>query len=152
MAAPTPDPAPAASPGPPAPPRPAGPVTSRAPRPAMMAQWFIVQAAPAPGPTVVIRLRGDLDVTVRAPLEELLALLPGTRAGRLVIDLAEVSFMDCGTAAVVFGAARQTLPPGRKPVIRAPRPPVRRLLQITGWDQECVITASARRGKPNRPR
>lgn len=100
---------------------------------------------------MVIRLRGDLDLTVRATLLELLASLPGTRPARLVIDLAEVSFMDCGTAAVVFTAARQALPPGRKPVIRAPRPPVRRLLQITGWDQQCAIARSPRRRKQNRP-
>jgi anti-anti-sigma factor len=119
----------------------------------MMAQWFIVQAASASASrekTVVIRLRGELDVTVRTTLEELLALLPGTQPDRLVIDLAEVSFMDCGTAAVVFRAARQTLPHGRKPVIRSPRPPVSRLLQITSWDQQCVIATSPCRGKLNR--
>ena len=147
MATPNPDPVPAADPGPPAAAWAAGAMTSAAARRTMMAQWFIVQATSASQNTVVIRLRGELDVTVRTTLEELLGLLPGTRPDRLVIDLAGVSFMDCGTAAAVFEAARQSLPHGRKPVIRAPRPLIRRLLQITGWDQQCVIATGGRRGR-----
>ena len=147
MATPTPGPAPAASPGPPVEAPPADATASLAAYRTMMAQWFIVQATSGSDKTVVIRLRGELDVTVRATLEELLALLPGARPGRLVIDLADVSFMDCGTAAVVFAAAREALPHGRKPVIRGARPSVRRLLQITGWDKQCAIGTYPRRGQ-----
>jgi len=151
MAAPTPEPAPAASFGPSAEALPADATTGPAAHRTVMAQWFIVQATSGSEKTVVVRLRGELDVTVRATLEELLALLPGTQPGRLVIDLADVSFMDCGTAAVVFATARRALPPGRKPVIRAPRPAIRRLLQITGWDKQCVMGTYPRRGQQNRP-
>jgi len=151
MAAPNPEPAPAARPGPLAKALPAATMTSRAAHRTMVAQWFIVQATSGSEKTVVIRLLGDLDVTVRATLEELLALLPGIQPGRLVIDLADVSFMDCGTAAVVFEAARQALPPGRKPAIRAPRLPIRRLLQITGWDKQCVIGTYPRHSRQTRP-
>lgn len=111
----------------------------------MVTDWFMVQTTVAsPGQdnadkTVIVRLRGELDVTVRTTLEELLGPLPGSRPDRLVIDLAEVDFMDCGTTALLLRAAQQTLPPGEKPVIRAPRPVIRRLLRITGWDRQCVM-------------
>lgn len=103
----------------------------------------ITVPSPSQQKTVVIRLRGELDLTVRTTLEELLAPLPGTRPDRLVTDLAEVGFMDCGTVAILFEAAQQTLPSGEKPVIRAPRPLVHRLLRITGRDRRCVIELSA---------
>jgi anti-anti-sigma factor len=58
---------------------------------------------------------------------------------RLVIDLNQVDFLDCATAAVIFGVARQALPPGEMPVVRAQRPLVRRLLQLTGLDSQRVL-------------
>jgi anti-anti-sigma factor len=84
-------------------------------------------------------LRGELDVTVRITLEELLAPLSAMRLDRLVIDLNQVDFLDCGTAAVIFEAARKALPPGEMPGVRAQRPLVRRLLQLTGLDSQCVL-------------
>jgi anti-anti-sigma factor len=84
-------------------------------------------------------LRGELDVTVCTTLAELLAPLAGLRLDRLVVDLDNVEFLDCGTAAVIFEAARQALPAGVMPVIRARPPLVRRLLQLAGWDSQCVL-------------
>jgi anti-anti-sigma factor len=108
----------------------------------MTAEWFMVRTAFFPASqekTAVIRLRGELDVTVRIILAEFLAPLPDMRLDRLVIDLNQVDFLDCGTAAVIFEAARKALPPGEMPVVRAQRPLVRRLLQLTGLDSQCVL-------------
>jgi anti-anti-sigma factor len=108
----------------------------------MTAEWFMVRSAfvsASQEKTAVIRLRGELDVTVCDTLAELLAPLASMRLDRLVIDLDGVRFLDCGTAAVIFEAARPALPPGAMPVIRARRPLVRRLLQLTGWDRQCVL-------------
>ena len=89
--------------------------------------------------TAVIRLRGEFDVTARITLAELLAPLAALRLDRLVIDLNQVDFLDCAAAAAMFEAARKALPPGEMPVVRAQRPLVRRLLQLTGWDSQCVL-------------
>ena len=111
-------------------------------RQTMTAEWFMVRTAfvsASQGKTAVIRLRGELDVTVCTTLAELLAPLAGMGLDRLVIDLDDVDFLDCGTATVIFEAVRQALPPGEMPVIRAQPPLVRRLLQLGGWDSQCVL-------------
>lgn len=116
---------------------------------------------------VTITLRGELDSTARSALSEHLtehlaeyrAQLEGTHPRQLVIDMAEVDFLDRAAAAVIFTAARMLLPAGVKPVIRSPRRPVRRLLETTGLDQQCKLEpddrSSARRISiplPRRPR
>jgi anti-anti-sigma factor len=121
----------------------AGPTATAAPiRQTMTAEWFVARAAfvsASQEKTAVIRLRGELDVTVRMTLAELLAPLAGLGLGRLVIDLNQVDFLDCATAAVIFDAVGRALPPGEMPVVRARRGLVCRLLQLTGWDSQCVL-------------
>ena len=114
-------------------------------RQTMTAEWFMARTAfvsPSQEKTAVIRLRGELDVTVCVTLAELLAPLADIGLDRLVIDLSQVDFLDCGTAAVIFEAARKVLPPGELPVVRAQRPLVRRLLRLTGLDSQCVLDIS----------
>lgn len=116
--------------------------TARATSQIMTAEWFIARTALGPASqekTAVIRLGGELDVTARTTLAELLAPLSGIRPDRLVIDLDQADFLDCGTAAVIFNAATQALPPGTVPIIRAQGPIIRRLLQLTGLDSQCVM-------------
>jgi anti-sigma B factor antagonist len=111
-------------------------------RQTMTAEWFMVRTAlfsASQEKTAVIRLRGELDVTVCITLAELLEPLSAMRLDRLVIDLNQVDFLDCGTAAVIFEAARKALPPGEMPIIRVQRPLIRRLLQLTGLDSQCVL-------------
>lgn len=111
-------------------------------RQTMTAEWFMVRTAffsASQKKTAVIRLRGELDVTVRITLAELLAPLADMGLDRLVIDLNQVDFLDCGTVAVIFEAARKALPPGEMPVVRAQRGLVSRLLQLTGVDGRCVL-------------
>jgi anti-anti-sigma factor len=96
---------------------------------------------------VTITLRGELNSTARSALSEHLtehlaeyrAQLAGTQPRQLVIDMAEVDFLDWAAAAVIFTATRLLLPAGVKPVMRSPRRPVRRLLVITGLDQHCEL-------------
>ena len=64
--------------------------------------------------TAVVKLSGDLDLPVRSALEERLAEVAAKKPDVLVYDLAAVTFLDCGTAAVLVRAAR-LLPSGRKP-------------------------------------
>jgi anti-anti-sigma factor len=88
--------------------------------------------------TAVVRLLGDLDITVAAALWQQLAELEAKKPDRLVFDMTAVSFLDCAAARVLFRASRSMLP-GEKPVIRSPCPLVRTLLKLTGWDTQCKL-------------
>ncbi len=100
---------------------------------------FAADADMADG-TAVITLYGELDLTVRSALREQLAKLAENKPDVLVIDLAGVTFLDCGTAVMMIRASR-ILASGRKPVLRDVRPAVRRLLELTGLDSQCELSA-----------
>jgi anti-anti-sigma factor len=56
----------------------------------------------------------------------------------LVFDLAGVRYLDCAAARTIVGTGR-VLPAGQRPVLRHPRPMVRRLLSVTGLDERCIV-------------
>jgi anti-sigma B factor antagonist len=91
--------------------------------------------------TVVIVLRGDFDVSNAGSLASHLAGALSHEPRRLVIDMAGVDFVDCASARIIVGAGR-SLPAGVRPVISQPQPAVRRVLQVTGLDTLCVLTAA----------
>jgi anti-sigma B factor antagonist len=90
------------------------------------------------GATAVIALFGELDLTVRSALREQLAKVAEKKPDVLVIDLTAVTFLDCGTAAMMIQTSR-LLASGRKPVLRSVRPQVRRLMELTGLDSQCEL-------------
>jgi anti-anti-sigma factor len=78
-----------------------------------------------------VAISGDLDLTTAAALADQLAKLADLRPTRLVIDMSGVTFLDCASARLLAGASA-FLPPGRQLVLTSVRPPVRRLLELTG--------------------
>jgi anti-anti-sigma factor len=102
---------------------------------------------------VTITLRGELDITARSALSEhltehlaeYLAQLASTQPEQLVFGMTGVDFLDRAAAAAIFTAARLLLPIDVKPVMRSPRRPVRRLLEMTGLDQQCELDPDGRR-------
>jgi anti-anti-sigma factor len=92
--------------------------------------------------TAVVRLLGDLDITVASALWQQLAELADKKPDRLVFDMTAVGFLDCAAARVLFRASRVMLPDG-KPVIRSPCPLVRTLLERTGWDTQCELAGNS---------
>lgn len=120
----------------------------------MLAEWRIVEDRNARPETltVVVRLRGHLDISVRPLLTALLGTLAARRFDRLELDLRAVSYMDCAAASLLVGLARAMLPPGGQPVILVDSQPVRRLLVLSGMDEDCLLHPlamhkSARPGK-----
>jgi anti-sigma B factor antagonist len=83
------------------------------------------------GVTMVIA--GELDLTTRPTLAEHLSAVLGTAPRRLILDLADASFMDCGSARLIASAAR-FLPEGGRLIIRRPSRAVRRVLKLTRFD------------------
>ena len=88
--------------------------------------------------TTTIVIKGELDLVTMPFLAARLALATRDRPGRLVFDLGGTHFIDCASARLIAGAGRW-LPGGGRPVIRRPRPSVRRVLELTGLDAHCEI-------------
>lgn len=88
--------------------------------------------------SVTIAIAGELDLattpSVAAAVSRILDGLPE----RLIFDLRRVSFMDAAAARLIAGTG-QRLPGGRRPVILAPSPAVRRIMALTGLDAYCEI-------------
>lgn len=83
---------------------------------------------------VVITLTGELDAHTAPKLRTLLAeqLLAGP--GNLVLDLAGLSFVDSAGLAALISADKGTRRAGMRLVLASPRPPVRKVLTLTGLD------------------
>ncbi len=83
---------------------------------------------------IILRLRGDLDVSnsddLRAVIDRQLEIGPLP----LIVDLSELSFMDCGGMAVLIAARKRLARHGHDLRFAAPQPIVRRLLDLTGMD------------------
>jgi anti-anti-sigma factor len=114
--------------GPPCPPDAAGP----APK-----SRVTIEVEACPGITTIV-VKGELDLVTMPVLAAQLALATRDSPGRLVFDLGGTHFIDCASARLIAGAGRW-LPGGGRPVIRRPRPSVRRVLEVTGLDAHCEI-------------
>jgi anti-anti-sigma factor len=96
-----------------------------------------IEVEAGPGTTTIV-VCGELDLATMPFLAAQLALAVQDRPGRLIFDLSGTHFIDCGSARLI-AAAGQWLPAGGRPVIRRPKPGVRRVLELTGLDMHCEI-------------
>lgn len=83
------------------------------------------------GAAATVVLSGELDICNRHALQRALTEVLEQRPERLVLDLTEVTFIDCA-AARVLAAAGRALPGDQQAIIRRPSLVVRRLLELTG--------------------
>ena len=97
------------------------------------------------GATAVITLSGELDLVVRSALREQLAEVADKKPDVVVIDLAAVTFLDCGTAAMTIQTSR-LIASGRKPILRSLRPQVRRLLEVACLESQCELAGDPSHG------
>jgi anti-sigma B factor antagonist len=84
------------------------------------------------GDTIVLRLRGDLDMAVSPELREQLAAALEAKPKRIIVDMKEISFMDSSGVAVLVVALQAC---GRKRMnlsLAAPSAPVRNVLEMSG--------------------
>ena len=95
---------------------------------------LLLSTRPGRGCTVV-ELRGDLDMATAPQLREGLQRLVDAGDRQLVLDMAEVAFMDSsalGTLVVMFKALRDV---GGRLSLAAVQPPVHSVLRITSVDR-----------------
>ena len=76
---------------------------------------------------VLVRFAGDLDIATAPVLAASLAVLAGRRVGAVTLDVSGVTFMDCAGLGVVLRAQARL---DGYLWLRAPSPPVRRLLDL----------------------
>ena len=88
-----------------------------------------------PGGEVVVR--GDIDIAGGPILDEALTALAPT--GSVVIDLAEVRFIDSSGLRSLLAAGRAARGRNAAVVLRGVRPEVARLLEITGTADQFTI-------------
>jgi anti-anti-sigma factor len=90
------------------------------------------------GETVIVLLRGELDVTIEGFLYGRLSWIREMKPTRLVFETAQVTYMDCASARLIAGTGNW-LPAGVKPVVSRPSPIVRRVLQASGIGALCEL-------------
>lgn len=89
---------------------------------------------------VLVRVGGELDAYSSPYLRStLLDLIDGQGNLALVIDLANLEFIDSTGLAVLVTALRQSRAHGGNVVLRQPRPSTMRLLRITAMDRVFAI-------------
>lgn len=105
-----------------------------------MAAVVDVSSSRCPG-HVVVALRGELDVADATWLARALprAAAPGSR---IIVDLAGLTFMDCGSLSALVSARKQALQAGGDLLLAAPRGTVLRLLSLTDLDGALSVFAS----------
>lgn len=84
------------------------------------------------GPAVVIR--GEIDICSSAQLREQLLSVIRRHGARVVLDLAEVTFIDCAGISTLLAARRQALLEGGSLRVLRASPRVRRIISLTRLD------------------
>jgi anti-sigma B factor antagonist len=87
---------------------------------------------------IIVRLRGELDVYNAGLLREALLEGAGRGGSRLVVDLAEVTFVD-STVLGVLVEARTHVPDRRAFLLAAAGFEVRRALEVSGLDRHFEV-------------
>lgn len=90
---------------------------------------------------VVVALRGELDATNAAGTARILQAAVAPQL-RIIVDLAEVTFMDCSSLGGLLRVQRLARQGGGDVLLAAPAANVLRLLGLTGVDEAFGVHAS----------
>jgi anti-sigma B factor antagonist len=87
------------------------------------------------GDSVIVALAGEIDLYTAPRLQsELAAALASGEPSRLVVDMSAVEFCDSTGMNVLLAAHRRATEQGGSLELGAPRPAVRKILQVTGLE------------------
>jgi anti-sigma B factor antagonist len=91
---------------------------------------------------VVLELAGELDLAVGPRFHELVERVVADTPRLVVVDLAEVGFMDSTMLRELLRAHREVEEGGGRLVVAGAQPTVRRLLELTGTSDVFAISPS----------
>lgn len=94
------------------------------------------------GRDTVLMLAGDLDLSSRRSLSETLSSLAGGGEGRVILELSAIEFLDAAGLRTLCQAYELL---DERLVLRTPSEAVRRVLELTGFDQRLPVQVG--RGK-----
>jgi anti-sigma B factor antagonist len=95
------------------------------------------------GDYTVVTATGEIDLYTAPRLHsELVAVLSGDGPVRLVVDMSGVEFCDSTGMNVLLSALRQARERGGQLELAAPRPGVRKILQVTGLESVFTVVES----------
>jgi anti-anti-sigma factor len=109
-----------------------------------------VTALPQDGRTVV-RLRGELDIANGDDLRDRLRAARRSYGDHLVLDLTDLRFMDSHGLSIIIDCYKAVSKAGGGLVLAAPRPIVRRTLEITGLHRRITVTPTLEEALAARP-
>ena len=90
------------------------------------------------GGALVLYLSGELDVTTADQIRAAMNAAGSSDTERLIIDLADLQFMDSSGIALIVSVAQRA----REVQVRNPSAMVRRLIELTGLAEALRITPS----------
>ncbi|MEU9020565.1 STAS domain-containing protein [Actinomadura sp. NPDC048394] len=90
----------------------------------------------------VVRLRGELDIAGSDELRRHLEAARREHGDHLILDLADLEFMDSQGLSVIVGCYKAATAAGGSLTLAGPRPLVRRTLEITGLHRRIPVQAS----------
>jgi anti-anti-sigma factor len=93
-------------------------------------------------------LAGEFDLAARDELES--ALASALRAGDVVVDMGEVTFLDCSGVGVLTRGLSQAWREGRGLRVVNAAGSVRHMLELTGVAQELIVLSSVHGPTPTR--
>ncbi|NKZ07278.1 STAS domain-containing protein [Actinomadura latina] len=94
------------------------------------------------GGRTVVRLCGELDIACSEDLRRDLNEARREHGEHLVLDLAELEFMDSNGLSVIVACYKATTAAGGSLTLAGPRPIVRRALEITGLHRRIPVTTT----------
>lgn len=107
---------------------------------------FSVRTAELDGKAFVVSLSGEADLHTAPKLKQVLDGVVEHGGKSVVVDLADVSFIDSTTLGVLFGTQSQLVDQGGQLVIVASDRRVLRTLEITGVDRMLQIERTLAEG------
>jgi anti-sigma B factor antagonist len=90
----------------------------------------------------VVTVAGEIDISTAPDLRRRLAVLLDTAAGRVVVDLQGVDFLDSTALSVLIGAHRRLQRQGGGLDLVCTRPAVLRVLHVTGLGRFFTVHGS----------
>lgn len=98
-----------------------------------------VKSVRSEGTATVVSLTGDVDLHSSPEVHRVLVMVAGEEPARIVLDLADVTYMDSSGVGTIVEVFRRVQAYGGRLIVVAPNPRVRSLFQITQLERIFTI-------------